>query len=144
VPAPQPGTVVVPKTAEHSAYVIEVNGKGQVSKVRSSVSSGNQQFDAMTYGNVIQTFVRKPDGTAVAGVYRMNYDYDPKTKNVKRSVTLLQTGGVNANAVGLVDRMAEANKVAAEKVRKAMEARNKPVENVPLPFLSPTPAPKHS
>ena len=59
----------------------------------------------MTYGNALQVFIRTPDGHAVAGLYRLSYDYAPKTKNVHRSVALIRTGGVNADAVGAVDEM---------------------------------------
>lgn len=126
----------------HTAFVIEVNGKGQVTRVRSRVSSGDRRYDGMTYGNVVQTFVRKPDGSAIPGVYRMTYAFDPKTKNIRRTVVLIAAGGVDPRAESLVDRMADSNKHAAELIRKALEAGAKPMPQVPLPFLSPTPKPK--
>ena len=141
-PAPAGQVLYVPKQAVHSTFVIEVNGKGQVSRVRSRVTSGDRRFDGMTYGNVVQTFVRKPDGSAVPGVYRMTYAFDPKTKNVRRTVVLIAAGGVNPAAESLVDRMAESNRHAAEAIQKALEAGAKPMPQVPLPFLSPTPKPK--
>ena len=46
-----------------------------------------------------------PDGQAIAGTYRLAYDYAPKTKNVRRSVALLHAGGVDPSAQGAVARM---------------------------------------
>jgi hypothetical protein len=143
--APTPPPLVhYPKKAAHTAFVIEVNKTGQVTKVRSRTNSGDHVYDSMVLGNVVQTFVRKPDGTAVAGVYRMRYDYNPKTKSVRRTVELIHAGGVNPDAVGLVDRMAEVNRRSSEALRKAEEARTKPIKGVPLPFLSPSPRPAAS
>jgi hypothetical protein len=139
-PVPEAAALYVPKKAVHSSFVIETNRKGQVTKVRARNSSGDARFDAMTMGNVVQTFVRKPDGSAIAGVYRMSYAFNPTTQKIKRTVELLQAGGVNPGAESLVDRMAAANEQAAEAIRKALDARNKPLGPVPLPFLSPSPA----
>jgi len=129
-----------PKKVEHAAFVIEVNKTGQVAKVRSQQASGDRRFDVMVAGNVVQTFVRRPDGTAVPGVYRMRYDYNPKTKRVRRTVTLISAGGVDPNAEGIVERMAEINRRSAEEIQRRLEAAKKPVKDVPLPFLSPGPA----
>ncbi len=95
----------IPRTPEHCEYVVEVNRKGQVTRVRSGKPSRDLAFNTMTYGNALQAFIRTPDGYALAGLYRLSYDYAPKTKNVHRSVALLRAGGVNANALGAVDRM---------------------------------------
>lgn len=95
----------VPQTPEHSEYVVEVNRKGQVTRVRSGKPSRDLAFNTMTYGNALQAFIRTPDGHALAGLYRLFYDYAPKTKNVHRSVALIRAGGVDASAVGAVDRM---------------------------------------
>lgn len=87
----------------HVRYVVEVNAKGQVSKVRVRGHSGDRRFDAVTYGNVVQMFVRTKDGRSIAGVYRVSYDISPKTHLVQRHVRLLSAGGVDAWALGLVD-----------------------------------------
>ena len=68
----------------HVRYVVEVNAKGQVSKVRLRGRSGDPRFDAVTYGNVVQIFVRTKDGRSIAGVYRVSYDISPKTHLVQR------------------------------------------------------------
>jgi len=104
-----------PKAPQHVRYLVEVNRKGQVSKVRSGTRSQDARFDSITYGNVIQTFIRRSDGRAISGLFRVSYDYNPKTQNVTRSVALLQAGGVNAAAPGLVDVVAEMNRRNKEK-----------------------------
>jgi len=95
----------VPSAPQHTEYVVEVNRKGQVTRVRSGKSSRDLAFNTMTYGNALQAFIRTADGKAIPGTYRLAYDYAPKSKNVHRSVALLRAGGVNANAQGAVDRM---------------------------------------
>jgi hypothetical protein len=110
-----------PKAAQHTKYVVEVNAKGQVSGVRSAARSKDKRFDAVTFGNVVQTFIRRNDGKAISGLYRVSYDYDPKTQLVKRSVALLRAGGVNAAALGLVNVYAEASQRNAAKAQAALK-----------------------
>jgi hypothetical protein len=105
----------VPSTPEHTEYVVDVNRKGQVTRVRSGKASHDLAFNTMTYGNALQAYIRTPDGHALAGTYRLAYDYTPKTKNVRRSVALLHAGGVNPGALGAVDQMtADARNAAAQ------------------------------
>ncbi len=94
-----------PRAAQHTEYVVEVNRKGQVTRIRSGKSSRDLAFNTMTYGNALQAFIRTADGRSIPGTYRLAYDYAPKTRNVRRSVALLHAGGVNADALGAVDRM---------------------------------------
>lgn len=96
-----------PKTKLHVEYVVEVNRMGQVARVRSVKPSKNPPFDAQTYGNALQAFIRTPDGQAVSGSYRLTYDYDPKTERVRRDVALIKAGGVNPNAKGAATDMME-------------------------------------
>jgi hypothetical protein len=104
-----------PTATEHTEFVVEVNKKGQVARVRNGVSSSNASFNSMTYGNALQAFIRTPDGNAISGLYKLSYDYDPKTKLVKRDVALIRAGGVNPNALGAVVEMQQiAQKRAAE------------------------------
>lgn len=91
---------LLPKKKLHSEFVVEVNKLGQVARVRSTKPSGSPTFDAQTYGNSLQAFIRLPDGEVVLGTYRLTYDYDPKTARVRRSVTLVSRGGVDPNARG--------------------------------------------
>jgi hypothetical protein len=92
----------MPTTALHTVFVVETNGKGQVTRVRSGTGSNDGRFNLMTYGNALQTFIRTPDGTAVAGVFRLTYDYSPSTSGVARKVELVHAGGVDPNALGAV------------------------------------------
>jgi hypothetical protein len=92
---------------EHVEVVVEVNRMGQVARVRSIRPSHDQGFDAHCYGNALQAFIRTPDGNAIPGVYRLTYDYDPNTLNVRRDVALLWRGGVNPNAKGAANEMME-------------------------------------
>ena len=91
---------VLPKVPLHTEYTVEVNRLGQVTKVRTVKPSKDIGFNARTYGNALQAFIRKDDGTAIAGVYRLSYDYSPLKGGVKRDVRLLSAGGVNPNALG--------------------------------------------
>ncbi len=99
---------LAPKRPLHAEYTFEVNRFGQVTRVRSVKPSHDQAFDAHTYGNVLQMFIRLPDGRAIPGIYRIAFDYDPKSLHVRRGEPqLVRRGGVNPNAKGAVDDMLE-------------------------------------
>ena len=100
----------MPARAEHTEFIVEVNAKGQVARVRSGKPCGDRAFNTLTYGNALQAFIRTPDGSAVPGTYRLTYDFSPKTQHVKRGVSLVRAGGVNPQALGAVDEMAAAGK----------------------------------
>ncbi len=91
---------LLPKHPEHSEYVVEINRLGQVARVRSARPSSDKTFNAQTYGNALQAFIRTPDGQVVLGTYRLTYDFDPKTARVRRDVTLVTQGGVDPDARG--------------------------------------------
>ncbi len=108
-PPPQRARAFTPHTptsAVHTDFTVEINNKGQVTRVRSGKSCPDLAFNAMTYGNALQAFIRTEDGRSIPGVYRLSYDYDPKTKMVHRSVALLKAGGVDANRISAVAEMA--------------------------------------
>jgi hypothetical protein len=98
---------LLPKTPLHTEFVVEVNKYGQVTRVRSGKPCKVPSFNAQTYGNALQTFIRTPEGKAYPGVYRLTYDYSPKTERVHRDVALLWRGGVNPNAQGAALQMME-------------------------------------
>ena len=99
---------LAPKKVLHAEYTVEINKLGQVARVRTVKPSHDQAFDAKTYGNVLQTFIRTADGQVILGTYRMTYDYDPRTMRVRRAEPqLLSRGGVDPNAKGAVDDMLE-------------------------------------
>jgi hypothetical protein len=126
---------LAPKQAQHTEFVVEVNGKGQVSRVRSGKHSHDKQFDTVTYGNALQTFIRTPEDKSIPGVYLLSYDYDPKTLLVHRSVQQIRAGGVNAAAPGIVTVFAEMNRRSAAKLKKALE-------HIPVPTAMPAKVPK--
>ena len=135
-PTPPPGAIdvtkiqpkaLLPKVPLHTEFIVEVNKLGQVSRVRSGKSSANPTYNAQTYGNVLQAFIRTADGKAIPGVYRLTYDYSPKTARVHREVFLVKEGGVNPNAQGAANQMMDLAK------------RNR--NRTPPPGLRPAPAP---
>lgn len=99
--------VVLPKVKLHTEFIVEVNKLGQVTRVRSAKTSANEPFNAQTYGNAMQAFIRRPDGSVLVGSYTLTYDFDPGTKRIRRGVALLKAGGVDPNAKGAVTEMEE-------------------------------------
>ena len=94
-PSPKPTPVVIhlPNTPLHVEVVVEVNKKGQVVRVKSAKPSKVRSFNIQTYGNALQMWIRKPDGSAEVGLYRVTYDYNPKNQQVTRRVALVSLGG---------------------------------------------------
>jgi len=96
---------ILPKNRLHTDFLVEINKKGQVTRVLSGHKSGDVGYDEHTYGNVLQAFIRADDGSVILGKYQLSYDYDPKTTRIRRTVKLVSHGGVNPNAIGAVDDM---------------------------------------
>jgi hypothetical protein len=150
--APRPvhaPTVHLPNVPLHTEVVVEVNKKGQVVRVKSTKPCKVQSFNVQTFGNALQMWIRRKDGSAEAGLYRVNYDYDPKTAQVSRRVSLISTGGSWANNEGAANVMIDlAHKQAVEAQKQAAEAQKKTQEqNAKLPSLNQirgaaTPSPK--
>jgi hypothetical protein len=109
-----------PSRALHAEFIVEVNKLGQVTKADDVKKSGDPTFDAMVYGNSLQAYIRTPAGKAVSGKYRLTYDYSPATKSVRRTVSLVQRGGVDPNAPGAV--IVEARKVAKQREKARQQA----------------------
>lgn len=157
-PGPQTTRIVIhlPKYPLHSEVVVEVNKKGQVVRIKSVKPSKLLSFNYQTYGNALQMWIRKchTEGssntcTAEVGLYRVTYDYDPKTTNVTRHVAILSHGGSWGDEPGAATVMMEMYRkqaeAAAEAERKAQEQNNKlPSLNeirggaTPKPTLPPT------
>jgi len=146
-PKPATGKVVphppVPKVAEHTEFVVEVNAKGQVVRVKSAKGTGakDEFFNAQTYGNVLQMWIRHPDGSAEVGLYKVTYDYDPHTKKVYRRVSLIQSGGNWGNDKGAATEMMETADRESKEAQKAQEraqSKNLPPLNI---IVGPTPSP---
>lgn len=116
--APRPHvlpTPHLPATPLHTEFKVEVNRKGQIVRVKSGKECPNPTFNAMTYGNVLQMFIRHPDGSATPGMYRVTYDYTPSTHNVRRNVALLSEGGDWIDEQGAVDQMREVDRKNQER-----------------------------
>ena len=115
-PSPSPAvhphviaTWPVPKVAEHAEIIVQTNGKGQVVSAKIDKPSPDKVFNTQVYGNALQAFIRTPDGNSVTGLFRLTYDYDPKTAKVKREVSFIKAGG-DPNAIGAVPQMLETAK----------------------------------
>lgn len=119
-----------PKEKLHAEYVVEVNKKGQVVKIKSGKGTKYGSFNAQTYGNALQMWIRHPDGTAVVGLYRVTYDYNPSNHHVVRHFALVSKGGSWANSEGAANVMMDTAK------KEAAEARKHPQPSPKLPGLN--------
>jgi hypothetical protein len=131
-------TVHLPNVPLHTEVVVEVNKKGQVVRVKSTKPCKVQSFNVQTFGNALQMWIRRRDGSAEAGLYRVYYDYDPKTAQVSRRVALISSGGSWANEQGAANVMIDlAHKQAVEAQKQAAEEQKKAQEqNAKLPSLN--------
>ena len=120
--SPSPHAVVhLPTTPQHDEFVVEVNGKGQVVRIDSGTPSHDRAFDSITFGNALQVFIRTTEGNAVAGRYRLRYDYDPATRRIRRNVAILQRGGVDPAGGPVVGRPALSGGERAEEAHDALD-----------------------
>jgi hypothetical protein len=129
--APPALKALLPKVALHTEFIVAVNKLGQVTKIVSLRPSKNKTYNLQTGGNALQAFIRTPDGKAIAGTYRLSYDYNPKTQLVHRDVALIHAGGVNANAPGAVNVMIE--DVKKRGVRPPSPGPERSAEMTPAP-----------
>ena len=136
VPVPK---VVMPNQRLHTDFLVEVNAKGQVVRVKSGKSCKNLTFNAQTYGNVLQMWIRHPDGSAEVGLYRVNYDYDPKTKKVRRTIALVKAGGNWGNSAGAATDMMNTAEREARAAQQAQSGKNLPPLDVIVGSPSPHP-----
>ncbi len=120
---------MLPKAALHTEILVKTNKLGQVTGAKAVKLSTDHVFNLQTYGNALQTFIRTEDGKAEPGVYKLTYDYNPKTQKIARDVSLVKLGGVDPNARGAALVMMD----AAKKEAAAAAAKAKH-----------TPAPHHS
>lgn len=147
-------TPTYPTKPLHVELQVEVNDHGQVVRVPHGTLSGNHAFDFMTLGNAMQMWIRHPDGTAQVGLYRVTYDYNPKTHNITRhDPTLIKAGGNWAKKPGAatlivhdaqrMEALAEKRLQAEEAKRQAQQAKNLPDINaaVKRAMYSATPTP---
>jgi hypothetical protein len=139
-----------PKQKLHAEYVVEVNKKGQVVKIKSGHGTKYTTFNAQTYGNALQMWIRKQDGTAVVGLFKVSYDYEPTNHHVTRTVALISTGGAWGNQPGAANVMMDtakkeyaASSAAAKKQQAASHAKLPSLNDItgksPTPSASPSP-----
>lgn len=131
-------TPTLPKQRLHTEFVVQVNDKGQVVGIVKKKGCPNLFFNTQTFGNVLQMWIRHPDGTAQTGLYKVSYDYNPSTKRVRRSIALLSSGGTWADKPGAATAMMDAANKEAQ--------REQQIHNANLPSLdtlmsSPKPSP---
>jgi hypothetical protein len=130
--------VRLPTIPLHTEMVVEVNKKGQVVRVKSTKWCKVQSFNVQTFGNALQMWIRRPNGGAEAGLYRVTYDFDPKSGNVARHVALIYPSSKWANDQGAADLMIKmAHQQAVQAQKAALEAQKKAEErNSKLPSLN--------
>ena len=123
VPMPTPN---LPNRPLHSTIVVEVNKRGQVVRIaKGGQLSHDSVFDTLSIGNALQMWIRRPDGSAVTGLFRVNYDYDPHTHNVSRHIGLISSGGDWSNDPGAATRMVDAAKRETREAYLRMQAEEK-------------------
>lgn len=136
-PRPMP-TIRFSKVPLHTEFVVEVNKRGQVVRVKSGKSTSNLTYNAQTYGNVLQMWIRRPDGSAEVGLYRVGYDYNPKTHGIHRSIALIKAGGTWGDKQGAADQMMD--------IYRKNEAKGATKPNLPslnaITGATPKPSPK--
>jgi len=136
-PLPSVPLVHFPSVPLQTQFIVEVNRKGQVVRVASARGCRYEFFNVQTYGNVLQMWIRHPDGTADVGLYRVSYYYTPRTRTVSRHVALVKLGGTWANAEGAANAMLD----IARRAEASADGRNLP----PLQNIigrTPTPRPR--
>lgn len=140
-------TLHLPNEPLHAELLVEVNKKGQVVRVKSGNGSKNGIFNTQTYGNALQMWIRKPDGSADVGLYKVTYDYDPKTKTVSRAISLVSLGGSWGDEEGAANAMINTAIREAtdaykqqEKERQSLPSLNE-IRGASTPSPSPSPSP---
>jgi len=121
-PSPRPISLPTPRLPTkklHTEFLVEVNKKGQIVRVRSGKSCDNLMFNAQTYGNVLQMWIRHPDGTSEVGVYRVTYDYNPATHKIVRGVALVNAGGNWGDKEGAANEMMDIARRQAARQQRA-------------------------
>lgn len=141
-PAPEETPPKLPNIPLHTEYTVEVNKMGQVVRVTSRKPSKVVTFNVQTFGNALQMWIRRADGTAQVGLYRVTYDYDPKTQKVTRGISIISTGGSWANEEGAANVMIDTAKKEAEEAQHEQEETKKNLPSLnQIRGYSPSPSP---
>lgn len=124
----------------HTEFVVEVNRLGQVVRVKSGKSCKDLTFNAQTYGNVLQMWIRRPDGTAEVGLYRVTFDYEPAHKKVRRDISLIRSGGDWGDKRGAANDMMDMAQKQQEKMQSQGKSSNLPsLQQITSPSPKPSP-----
>jgi hypothetical protein len=136
-------TPKLPTVPLHSEFLVEVNSKGQVAHVKYAKGTGEKDpfFNMMTLGNVEQMWIRRPDGTAEVGVYRVTYDYSPKTHHVARNIAIVSTGGSWGDDPGMATQMIQDAERRAQEEAKREGKSLPPLQSIVGPSSSPSAKP---
>ncbi|HUY11255.1 MAG TPA: hypothetical protein VMV73_03240 [Candidatus Dormibacteraeota bacterium] len=127
-----------PAVALRTDFVVEVNRLGQVVEVTKKHGCKNLQFNAITLGNVLQAWIRHPDGTARVGLYHVTYYYNPRTEATLRTVTLVRAGGNWGDSPGAANEIIdEAKRQAAEHAHPKLPSLTKILKPTPKPTRHP-------
>lgn len=141
-PTPPAQHYTLPTVPLHTEAVVEVNKKGQVVRIKSTKPCKVASFNIQTFGNALQMWIRRPDGSAEVGLYRVSYDYDPKTHGVTRKIALVSTGGNWGDEEGAANvMMANARKQALEEKQREEEQSSKLPSLNQIRGASPSPKP---
>jgi hypothetical protein len=132
-PAPRPTPIVLPTPKApnkplHVQLQVEVNKRGQVVRVLHGDLSGDRAFNLMTLGNAMQMWIRHPDGSAETGLYRVTYDYDPRTHNVSRVPSLIKPGGNWGDKPGAATLIMKQAQLQALEIEKRLRAEQQAKE----------------
>ena len=115
-PKPIP-TPKLPTKPLHARLQVEVNDRGQVVAVVHGTLTGDKAVDTMLVGNALQSFIRTSDGRSVPGLFWLRYDYNPRTKKVVRTPSLIKAESTWAHDPGAVTVMVGELKRQAQLVR---------------------------
>ena len=129
----------LPTKRLHVDLQVEVNKLGQVVRVPHGNLSGDTTFDMIAMGNALQMWIRDVHGskvTAVVGLYKVNYDYDPSTQKVKRSFNLLKRGGSWGNDPGAATKMLSNARKAAQDAIIKLKKQQQDDQNKNLPDIN--------
>lgn len=134
--------VILSKVPLHTQFVVEVNKLGQVVRVKSGTDTKDLTFNAQTYGNVLQTWIRRPDGSAEVGLYRVDYNYTPVGAKITRKVALIRAGGNWSDQRGAANEMVDEANAQYQAWQKSQTAKHAlPALNT---IIKPTPKPSRS
>jgi len=132
----------LPTVPLHTEVVVEVNKKGQVVRIKSTKPCKVASFNIQTFGNALQMWIRRPNGTAEVGLYRVSYDYDPATHGVTRKIALVSAGGNWGDEEGAANVMVEnARKQELEEKQRESEQNQKLPSLNQIRGSSPSPKP---